>query len=106
MAWASLNGRSRHMIATCSEEGIHIWWLHYKHLTRAKAKDLLEKVKHLGLGDQPECFMKVKWNIIGTVLVSSGTENQLKIWKTDYNQNWECVDKIEDMPMDEGDMRG
>ena len=99
IAWASLNGRSCHLIATCSVKGLFLWKIDHSKLKASNPVGLVKDVICLNdrKGAEKVKVLRVQWNIIGTILVSSGEDNEVKVWKGDYNQNWSCVSKIKDL---------
>jgi len=95
IGWAPMNGRKEHMIVTCSAEGAFIWFIQHDKLKKECEKDLIKEVIKLNI-DPSILVMKVSWNLIATVLVTSTDDNKIKMWKRDYNNNWNCVNTIEE----------
>ena len=34
---------------------------------------------------------RVCWNSTGTIVASSGDDGQVRLWKSNYMDNWKCV---------------
>lgn len=41
--------------------------------------------------DHGSTVWRICWNITGTVLASSADDGQVKLWKSNYQDNWKCV---------------
>lgn len=41
--------------------------------------------------DHGSTVWRICWNITGTVLASSADDGQVKLWKSNYMDNWKCV---------------
>jgi len=86
------------MIATCGAEGAFIWLIQYdklkKEFEKMENQETISHIIKLGI-DSSVRVMKVQWNLIATVLITSTDDNKLKMWKRDYNKNWNCVNTIQ-----------
>lgn len=42
-------------------------------------------------GDHSSTVWRTCWNVTGTILASSGDDGQVKLWKSNYLDQWRCV---------------
>ncbi|XP_076470749.1 nucleoporin SEH1-like isoform X1 [Babylonia areolata] len=86
-------GRSYHLLAIASKD---LYIVSIKPLR----KDLSVsnpginrfEVRQMGLFDSHQSQVwRVSWNVIGTVLVSSGADGCVRMWKANYLGNWKCI---------------
>lgn len=48
-------------------------------------------IRLMGMFDQHESQVwRVSWNVMGTILVSSGADGCVRMWKANYLGNWKC----------------
>ncbi len=41
--------------------------------------------------DHGSTVWRVCWNVTGTILASSGDDGRVRLWKSNYMDNWKCV---------------
>ncbi|CAM9768876.1 unnamed protein product, partial [Heterosigma akashiwo] len=52
------------------------------------------EVEHVDVLQANAEVWRVRWNVTGTVLASSGDDGQVKLWRTDYQASWQCISSI------------
>ncbi|KAI9915856.1 hypothetical protein PsorP6_006968 [Peronosclerospora sorghi] len=69
---------------------VRIWRLtiHQDDHLRAEVKEVARKHHH-----DSEVW-RVEWNVTGTMLVSSGDDSTVRMWKSDFEDEWACVNTI------------
>ncbi|GMF09580.1 unnamed protein product [Phytophthora lilii] len=91
VCWAPNMGRSSHLLATASKDRtVRIWRLTIQeddHL-QADVEEVARKHHH-----DSEVW-RVEWNVTGTMLASSGDDGTVRMWKSDFEGNWACVNTI------------
>ncbi|ETL25568.1 hypothetical protein L917_20462 [Phytophthora nicotianae] len=91
VCWAPNMGRSSHLLATASKDRtVRIWRLMIQeddHL-QADVEEVARKHHH-----DSEVW-RVEWNVTGTMLASSGDDGTVRMWKSDFEGNWACVNTI------------
>ncbi|KAI9910739.1 hypothetical protein PsorP6_010858 [Peronosclerospora sorghi] len=91
VCWAPNMGQSFHLLATASKDRtVRIWRLtiHQDDHLRAEVKEVARKHHH-----DSEVW-RVEWNVTGTMLASSGDDGTVRMWKSDSEDEWACVNTI------------
>ncbi|GLD97402.1 hypothetical protein PINS_up006086 [Pythium insidiosum] len=89
VAWAPNMGRSYHLVAAASKDRtVRIWKLKMTDTLQCEAEEVALKHHH-----DSEVW-RVEWNITGTMLASSGDDGTVRLWKSDSDGNWDCVNTI------------
>ncbi|KAI9911453.1 hypothetical protein PsorP6_009507 [Peronosclerospora sorghi] len=91
VCWAPNMGQSFHLLATASKDRtVRIWRLtiHQDDHLRAEVKEVARKHHH-----DSEVW-RVEWNVTGTMLASSGDDGTVRMWKSDYEDEWACVNTV------------
>ncbi len=107
IAWAPVMGRSYHLIATASDDGVRIFKFaredrgeelkidsHLDHIEVLKSNRDDDKTKRLNADAslKSEC---VQWNVAGTILASSG-ENKVTLWRmSPETGHWQKFDSLQ-----------
>lgn len=95
IAWAPSSGRSYHLIASGSRDGIvRIWKVvpsndpagHWEASLAAQIEDHVDGSSG-GVG-------KVEWNVTGTVLSTAGCDGVVRLWKASYSGEWRVLSAI------------
>lgn len=116
VAWAPSMGRSFHRIATASRDNtIRIWQIKPTDSKRDKEDvpgnvgEVVDEVSGLtylgrGKGCHIYCFppltdheaevWRVRWNVTGSVLASSGDDGVMRVWKQNLRGAWICVSQV------------
>ncbi|KAJ2999908.1 epoxide hydrolase, soluble (sEH) [Globomyces sp. JEL0801] len=82
VAWAPSCGRSYQLIATaCSDGHVRIFQLTPKPSSSNSNRNIFNVELVADLPDHESEVWRVEWNITGTVLVSSGDDGKLRLWK-------------------------
>ncbi|KAG7195710.1 epoxide hydrolase, soluble (sEH) [Scheffersomyces spartinae] len=89
VSWAPSMGRLFHLIATgCKDGFVRIF----------KVKELpngeLEIETVAALSDHKLEVWRVKWNNTGTILSSAGDDGNVRLWKSNYLNEWKCMSVI------------
>lgn len=89
VSWAPSLGRLYHLIATgCKDGFVRIFKV--KELPSAELQ--IETVATL-LDHKLEVW-KVRWNNTGTILSSAGDDGNVRLWKSNYLNEWKCMSVI------------
>jgi nucleoporin SEH1 len=90
VCWAPNMGRSYHLLATASKDRtFRIWKLKLQEgLLQGEVEEVAKKHHH------DSELWRVEWNITGTMLASSGDDGIVRMWKSDHQGNWACVNTI------------
>jgi len=90
VSWAPNMGRTYHLIATASkDQSIKIWKLQIQpEKQKVEAKDVAS------FNDHGAEVWRVEWNITGTILASSGDDGKVRLWKTDFSNEWKPLSII------------
>lgn len=103
VAWAPNVGRSYHLIASAGMDG----GLKVHRLKRGRkegtggggggsaSSSLLELDSSQSLDAGNELVWRCEWNVTGTVLASSGDGGSVRLWKSDFRNNWRCVSEVQ-----------
>ncbi|KAF1320992.1 Nucleoporin-like protein, partial [Globisporangium splendens] len=91
VCWAPSMGRSYHLIATASKDRtVRIW-----KLKMAAEGHLQCNVEEVAMKHHHDSEVwRVEWNIAGTMLASSGDDGTVRMWKSDFEGNWVCINTI------------
>lgn len=85
VSWAPSAGRSYHLIATGTRQGlVRIWkvWPSDSESDALGAEAGKWSAQMVAaLGDHKRCVTRVEWNSTGTVLSSSGDDGKVRMWK-------------------------
>lgn len=91
VCWAPNMGRSYHLIATASKDRtVRIWKLKMQEGGHLEANVEEVAVKH----HHDSEVWRVEWNVAGTMLASTGDDGTVRLWKSDFEGNWTCVNTI------------
>ena len=102
IAWAPTAGKSFHQIASCSSDGIRVHRLRYSNREKngrrlqlqleESESEVLKYSPPQHVADETQFRHKevwrVAWNITGTLLVSSGEEGNVVLWKRNFQEKW------------------
>lgn len=85
ISWAQLMGRSRHIVASASSDGVIIIW-------RIDGKGHME-IEETLLEPSNRVY-SLGWDLMGTMLSSTGASNMLIIWKKTVQGNWVIMQEV------------
>lgn len=89
IAWAPNIGRNYDLIATASrDQTVKIWKVESTGDFDYEAKVIAS------FGDHEATVWRVEWNITGTILASSGDDNKVRLWKSNFKNEWACLNVI------------
>ncbi|KAG7822934.1 hypothetical protein KL909_003537 [Ogataea angusta] len=89
VSWAPSMGRSYHLIATACKDGfMRIFKLVEKRDNEFEIELLASFNDHRGE------VWKVSWNLTGTILSSCGDDGQIRLYKSNYANNFQCMSVI------------
>ncbi|CUM66750.1 uncharacterized protein PRCAT00004431001 [Priceomyces carsonii] len=89
VSWAPSMGRSHHLIATgCKDGYVRI----FKGIELANGDLKLETVAKLN--DHKLEVWRVNWNVTGTILSSAGDDGKIRLWKSNFLNEWKCMSVI------------
>ena len=89
VSWAPTMGRSYHLIATGCKDG----YVRIFKASESATGDL--KFETLAkLADHKLEVWKVSWNSTGTILSSAGDDGEIRLWKSNYLNEWKCMSVI------------
>ncbi|EGR34131.1 ribosomal protein, putative [Ichthyophthirius multifiliis] len=92
VSWSQLNGRSFHLIATCGKEGAKIWYLQYKQ----DSMQVLQVFDLSGFNLINAEVQKISWNIMGSLLATSDSNNDITLYKSFGYGQWKMIKSIEE----------
>ncbi|KAH3669493.1 hypothetical protein OGAPHI_001614 [Ogataea philodendri] len=93
VSWAPSMGRSYHLIATACKDGfMRIFKLVEKRGNEFEIELLASFNDHKGE------VWKVSWNLTGTVLSSCGDDGSIRLYKSNYANNFQCMSVISAQP--------
>ncbi|KAL4477429.1 hypothetical protein ABPG74_002579 [Tetrahymena malaccensis] len=96
VSWSLINGRSFHLIATCGKEGARIWYM--KQLSTNQ--NAIQVMKVIDLFDQKYNesieVQKISWNIMASLVATSDSNNEIKIFKCVGMGKWEKIKSIKE----------
>jgi len=90
VCWAPNMGRNYHLIGTASkDQTVKIWKLQIQpEKGKMEIRDVATFADH-----QAEVW-RVEWNVTGTILASSGDDGKVRLFKTDFSNEWKCLSVI------------
>ncbi len=97
VAWAPAVGRAFHLLATASRDArVRVWRVAAEEepgrgVKAEPASDPLD-----GHGGRE--VWRVRWNVTGTVLVSSGDDGRALLWRQDMRGHWKAATAVEAQP--------
>merc|ERR1719317_513840 len=100
IAFAPNLGRSYHVLAIASKElkiismkplGTPAQQIHKKTDESATTATKYEIRLAGSYNDHSSTVWRACWNVTGTILASSGDDGQVKLWKSNYLDQWRCV---------------
>ncbi|XP_070187555.1 nucleoporin SEH1-like isoform X2 [Littorina saxatilis] len=88
-------GRSYHLLAVASKE-LYIFSLKpYRKDPASNPQGNKFEIRQAGMFDCHDSQVwRVSWNVIGTILVSSGADGCVRMWKANYLGNWKCISEL------------
>jgi len=95
IAWAPSCGRSYHLLAAGSRDGlVRIWKVHPSkessaHWEASLAAEISDHVDGSSGG-----VGRVEWNVTGTVLSTAGCDGFVRLWKASYSGEWRNLSAI------------
>jgi nucleoporin SEH1 len=85
VAWAPNLGRDHELIVTSSrDQKIRFYKLTYKQ--NSWIIDLLSVHS-----DHQSEVQRIEWNTTGTLLISSGDDGNVRLWKSNFINQWTCI---------------
>jgi len=90
VCWAPIVGRSYHYIATASKDQLVKIWKTEIDLDKQKIK--AEEVA--SFDDHHAEVWRVEWNVTGTILASSGDDGVIRLFKTNFKNEWKSFSVI------------
>ncbi|XP_041375583.1 nucleoporin SEH1-like [Gigantopelta aegis] len=93
VAFAANLGRSYHLLAIASKTVsiISLKPLRKDAIVAASGHSTFEMRKVASFNDHDSQVWRVCWNVIGTVLASSGDDGCVRLWKANYLDNWKSI---------------
>lgn len=86
MAWAPNLGRGYHLIATASrDEKVRLFRFSGEKTGQINVDLVATFVDH-----HAEVW-RVEWNVMGTILTSSGDDGKVRLWKANFVNEWKCL---------------
>ena len=85
ISWAQLMGRNRHIVASAGSDGLIIIWRVDPRGNMEIEGNILEPSK---------AVYSLGWDLMGTMLTSTGNDNILRIWKKDLQGRWILMQEI------------
>mmetsp|Transcript_12233 Transcript_12233/g.16045 ORF Transcript_12233/g.16045 Transcript_12233/m.16045 type:complete len:330 (+) Transcript_12233:118-1107(+) len=87
--WAPNIGRSYHLLATAGKDSE----LRVYKLRRSDGSSVEYEKMVLQVTSESEVW-RVRWNVTGTVLASSGDDGKVQMWRSDYQGCWRCISEV------------
>eukprot|EP00128_Syssomonas_multiformis_P015646 Colp12_sorted_trinity150504_noHs@6268 len=107
VAFSPNMGRSYHLLATASKDGyVSIWKLSSSQANGDNTTTLdtsggaqggnvggvrLQCQRLLHSDDHASEVWRVEWNVTGTILASTGDDGTVRLWKSNYLDEWKCI---------------
>lgn len=89
VSWAPSMGRNFHLIATACKDGyVRI----FKAIEAVNGDLKIETIAKMR--DHQLEVWRVSWNITGTILSSAGDDGKVRLWKSNYLNEWKCMSII------------
>lgn len=88
IAFAPNVGRSYHMLAVASKD---VSIFNIKPVTESSGTQRFEVIKAAQFNDNYCTVWRVAFNITGTILVSSGDDGYVRIWRMNYQKGFKCI---------------
>ncbi|KAG8905412.1 hypothetical protein FRC01_008359 [Tulasnella sp. 417] len=105
VSWAPTCGRSYHLVATGSRDGlVRIWKLRSPKQVGAPGEDgqwIATLVAEFD--DHGASVSRVEWNVTGTILSSAGDDGNVRLYKQAYGSVWRSVGRFSTEQADDGD---
>lgn len=90
VSWAPSMGRSFQLIATgCKDGNVRIFKAKEMGTGNLKIETVACLSEHKGE------VWNVRWNMMGTILSSAGDDGKLRMWKSNYLNEWKCMSVVE-----------
>ncbi|OWB82123.1 hypothetical protein B5S33_g745 [[Candida] boidinii] len=119
VAWAPSMGRSYQLVATGCQDGVLRVFKLIENQNKGSAIDLddindnaadgvnsqdeslpnltiqsISTYEDHKIDGKPQEIWKVSWNLTGTILSSAGQDGKIRLWKSAYNENFQCMSVI------------
>lgn len=88
IAFAPNVGRSYHMLAVASKD---VSIFNIKPVTESSGTQRFEVTKAAQFNDNYCTVWRVAFNVTGTILVSSGDDGYVRIWRMNYQKGFKCI---------------
>ena len=98
VSWALLNGRSYHIIASCGNEGVFIWYVKFE---EDASKNIKMEILNCQTIKEKLSVWKVSWNLMATLLAFSGQDRKVRICKCGYDKKWMIASEFEEEEVEE-----
>lgn len=120
VSWAPNIGRTYHLIATASRDGVLSMWRLQADTAppgwasplathasgapgwavRRLADSVVDGVHVSALTEHASPVWRVAWNVTGTVLASTGDDGKLRVWRSNMSGKWACVSAVDSATLD------
>ncbi|XP_017463033.1 PREDICTED: nucleoporin seh1-like [Rhagoletis zephyria] len=87
LAFAPNPGRTFHMLAVASKD---LYIVNMRGVTDASANTKLD-IQTVKFSDHNCPVWRVCWNMLATMLISTGDDGCVRIWRKNYTRNWKCA---------------
>ncbi|RLV83354.1 Nucleoporin SEH1 [Meyerozyma sp. JA9] len=89
VSWAPSMGRNFHLIATACKDGYVRIFKAIEAVNGDLKIDTIAKLR-----DHQSEVWRVTWNVTGTILSSAGDDGKVRLWKSNYLNEWKCMSII------------